>query len=170
MANRGVPADLQLEHNPRLQHWEWLFERAGWLALLVVVGLALAGFLGNGPLSKSIATSADGNLRVEYDKYLHYRAPDTLTIQVDKSLLKEGEFKLRLGGDYLRKLHIEQIMPRPLRELAESDAQALIFEAASADEPVRIIIHFQVESPGTLEGTITAGSDQTVTLNQFVYP
>ena len=95
----------------RMQQRVWTFERIRWYALVLIVLLALAGVLGNGPLSNAEAVSADGNLRVQYQRLSRSGTVDDLRITVRGAAGKP--VTLVLDGTLLREASIETMQPEP---------------------------------------------------------
>jgi hypothetical protein len=72
----------QLDDDLPYQRREWRAQRFGWWALTVFVAAAALGVFGGGPLSRATAASADGGLRLDYDRFVRSGAPARMLVHV----------------------------------------------------------------------------------------
>src|SRR6185312_17388207 len=59
--------DYPIREDMGFQRTSWVVERAGWIALTLLLLAALAGLFGHGWLSKD--SIGDGIMRVDYDRF-----------------------------------------------------------------------------------------------------
>jgi hypothetical protein len=165
----GLPrvGDLEIVQDLAHQKREWRFERAGWAVLAVLVALALLGLFGDGPLSERTLASADGQLRIEYDRFLRREAPATLRVHV--AARPSTEVRVWLGRDYLERVNRREISPLPQRVEEGPARHEYVFRLASADTPLTVVFRLTPESIGTLLGQIGIG-EARLEFSQFVYP
>jgi hypothetical protein len=160
---------LEVEQDLDYQRREWVFERVGWLAMLLLVLAALAGLLGTGALSSTSIGSADGPLRMEYDRFVHYRDPNTLRMLIDGSQVVGGKTRVWFDRGYLDGVQIENIMPEPEQVVADGTGDTFVF-LTEGNEAVRVVFHFSPDQFGWLEGRVQVGSGPKLDFGQFVYP
>ena len=91
---------LQIEEDRAHQRREWRIERVGWVLMAGLLLAGLLGLLGDGPLSRATAGSA-GALSVEYDRLQRAAAPYEYRFEVDPSLAREGQLRLRFDDALL---------------------------------------------------------------------
>jgi hypothetical protein len=159
---------LELDEHSRFQNAEWAVQRAGWVLLLAVVVAALTGLFGTGPLSSTVADSADGRLRVEHEKYLRYRAPSMFEFTVQTA----GSDELRISFDrpLSRAMEIQRVMPEPQQEELTDEEHVFVFRNAGGGGPARIRFHFEPDAFGWANGTVRLGKSSVVRVQQFIYP
>ncbi len=96
-----------------LQRKVWRFERWGWYGLVVLMALTLAGLFSKGPLSTADVRSADGQLRVEHQRFLRNGSSDVLVIHLRGKAREPLE--VALSGELLRGFNVEMLQPQPLK-------------------------------------------------------
>lgn len=168
----GVPraGDLELDQDLRQQQREWYLQRIGWAAMALVVLAALAGLSGKGPLSGTAATSADGALRVEYNRFARHHAPDELRLRVESSAARDGELRLWVDQEYLDAVEVQSLTPSPLRVEAARGRQTFVFRVEGDGAPVVVTFRLEPDHPGWLSGRAGVGGGEPVSFRQFVYP
>jgi hypothetical protein len=162
--------DLELGQDLAYQRREWAFERAGWLVLAAIVLLGLLGLLGRGPLSTASGTDPRGALRLEYNRFLHYRDPDTLKVRLAKGASAGGEVHLWLAADYLARIEITRVSPEAERVEVGEDWHVYVFPVADRGLPAEITFHIEAEGMGKLPGRVGLGGGEPLEFWQFVYP
>ncbi|MCC6492702.1 MAG: hypothetical protein IT424_06755 [Pirellulales bacterium] len=163
-----VSNGLQLERRMTFQRLEWRWQRVGWAVWFLTLAAAVAGLLGNGPLSDATATASDGSMAVEYERFLHRQGPSVLSL-----LIRSGSsdtLQLRIDNQYLRGVKIERIEPEPQQTLAGDALQTLVFARAPEAEFVHVRIHYSPEHMGELAGALSVAGGEEVRFWQFVYP
>lgn len=151
----------------RMQQSVWTFERVGWYALVIIVLLALAGVFGNGPLSNAEAVSADGKLRVQYQRLSRTGTVDTLRIMVQGSAGKP--LTVTLDGTLFREASIETMQPAPLSSM--SKGQALLLQLGTSNDGLATLyLTVRSEYVGTLRGMVEADPGTAVSLSTFLFP
>ncbi|HEY0681910.1 MAG TPA: hypothetical protein VGD45_06250 [Steroidobacter sp.] len=138
------------------------------LALLVLFILgALAGLFGDGPLSQSSIASADGQVRMEYQRFSRRLAPQSLEITLPTHA-SAGHVELHLNAEYLRRVQITEIFPQPL-ESTHHRTGLLRFATDGSGEPMTVRVHLEAEHAGLQEAQLSVGR-QVVRFKQIVYP
>lgn len=158
---------LQIDDDPQQQRREWLVERVAWLALTaLLLAIALGLFGRGGPLSQSIAKSADGSVQVEYDRFVRHHSPDALRVAFHAS---SGTASIRLDARYADRIEIEDITPQPEREIAEEGAVTYVFNTQPGTK-VTATFRFSPEKYGPLEGWVAVSQGPRIPFAQFVFP
>lgn len=93
--------DLEIRQDQRFQQREWRLERIGWTLIALFVLAGLLGLLGPGPLSWATARSDGGLVEVEYQRFTHWVADDTVEIRVAPDAVGAGAFEVTLTGDWV---------------------------------------------------------------------
>lgn len=165
--DEGHARQYPVSENMRMQRSVWRFERIGWYALVLVVGLAVAGLFGSGPLSERTASSPDGRVEVEYARFTRNGAAEQVRIRVHG---KPGDqATLLLDGSMFRDLTIETLQPQPLVSL--SQGQALLLRLGTdADGIAMLYLTLRNDSVGAFSGLARVGPNSVVRFSTFVYP
>lgn len=153
-----------------LQRRSWIAQRAGWLALALMLSSALAGLAGPGPLSRAFAQDEDGALRVEYNRVDHYASRSKLSVIVAAGHARDGRLRLRFNEGYLRAMRVEQVLPEPERVEAAEDGIYFVFAALAAQRPTRIDFDMQPSEFGRVEGRIGLPGRSPARFTQFLFP
>ena len=160
--------DLELETDEAFQRNEWRIQRAGWIVWSLVIIAGLTGLLGSGPMSHEQAVAADGSLKVDYDRYLHYHHPTQLTVSVGQ--MANDELRIKFDRALLDRLQVERIEPEPSQATLTDDGVIYSFVQKASSKNVKVIFHVDYERFGVSQGTVEVVGHEPVTLKQFVYP
>lgn len=156
--------DLELVPPPNPATWRR--ERIGWGLLAVLLGAALLGLFGAGPVSRT--SIAVAGVQLAYDRFVRTSAPTVLELVVQPEATG-SEAVVALDHAYLERVRVREIVPQPKRAEARADAVAFVFEAAGAGAPVRAWFNLSFEKSGLAAGRLTAGG-KTIEFRQLAYP
>jgi len=162
--------DLQVEEDLKLERRGWIFERIGWLAMLLIVLAALAGLIGNGPLSSDSAAAADESVTLEYDRFQHYHCRATLTVRVSGEAAEEKEVRLWFDQKFLSEIEIDRISPEPSETLVGNGRHVFVFPVADQGKSTEIIFHFEPDKIGAIRGQLGIEERDDVQFALFAYP
>ena len=140
------------------------------LLVLFIVG-AMLGLFGDGVLSQASVSSADGEVRVEYQRFSRRHATQTLDITFPTQPGADT-IELNFNGDYLRRVQIDGIFPQPL-ESTHQQTGRLRFRTDGQGQDMMVRVHLQPEHAGWFEVRLTAGppgKQARVRFTQLVYP
>jgi hypothetical protein len=163
------PAQLELQTDIHFQKTEWAAQRIGWMVWSLIVVAACLGLLGPGWLSDREVSSADGSVKVGYERFLHYHNPSQLTITCD-ARLDSDTFRISVQRSLLDRLQILRIDPEPEHYQTTADAILYEFQRDSRADAVKVVFHVQYDKYGNVLGDIALAGGATVSLRQFVYP
>lgn len=125
--------DLQIEYDERAQRREWLATTVALIVMTLVVVAALYGLLGRGRFSHAEATSADGLLRVEYERVMRFNTDSRLIVTVTPKSDKAG-VAIAVPGD---RLEISSLQPSPRRIRQErGDLKEYVFDVQPGEKTV----------------------------------
>lgn len=159
---------LQVHHHEAFQRREWRVQRFGWAFMLLFVLAALAGLLGPGPLSYATASSADGLLEVDYQRFTHLEADDEVVVTVSASAVTGGSVDVEIAEAWVRAVDIASIVPEPMEQVATPYGLRLTMSAEPAAD-VNIRITFRASDIGKVDAGVRFDGD-TVSFGQFIYP
>lgn len=141
------------------------------LLVLFVIG-AMLGLFGDGPLSRSVASSADGQVRVDYQRFHRRAAPESLDITFPVSPGTDS-IELTINGDYLRRVQITEIFPEPEQSRHDEYGGKLRFATDGSGQPMTVRVHLKPQHAGLLEAHLAVGAPgkaEAVHFKQLVYP
>ncbi|HEX2142034.1 MAG TPA: hypothetical protein VHK28_07155 [Candidatus Limnocylindria bacterium] len=161
--------DLEVEQDLAFQRREWIAERIGWTAMLVLAVAGVLGLFGTGPLAAAEARGGNG-LLVDYGRFERFNAPAELIFEVPaQGIAEDGTFSLALARDYLDDVEVEQVTPEPDR--VRADGEWLTFSFASATpQTVTVVFHLQHDRIGPTELRVRLGDGEPMAIGQFIYP
>ncbi|WDH32523.1 hypothetical protein [Pseudomonas chlororaphis] len=162
-----LPRSQPIQEDMALQRKVWRFERVGWYALVVVVLLTLAGLFSRGPLSTRDISSADGSLRVEYQRFLRNGATDSLTLH-----LRGGARQLlevEITGELLQGFSVQTLQPEPLKA-SSAGAGIRLWLRADADGQARLYLTLLSTGVGFYDSRIRLADHPPLSISQFIYP
>jgi len=158
---------IEIDEDLAFQEREWRFERIGWIAMFLVIILALAGLFGTGPLSASSAGN-DG-LTVDYQRFVRHQGQTEITVTIDARHAVDGQVELTITGEYHDSLAIESVSPEPVEVRGDGNDVVYVFALAEGAGSIDVSFGATPRQIGPLPGEVAAG-DATVTFFQFAYP
>jgi hypothetical protein len=161
--NRTYP----VAENMQRQERAWAVERVGWYGLMLIVLLTLLGLFSKGPLSSMDVVSADGTLRVEYERFSRNGAQDTMIITARG---QPGQtLDVTVGARLLEGVTLEAV--HPLSAPAHSQGRDLLIPVR-ADQNGIATLYLTLRSDGVwlYRSDITLSSGAHVAVPRFIYP
>jgi hypothetical protein len=160
--------DLEIRQDERFQQREWRLERIGWTLITLFLLAGLLGLLGPGPLSWATARSDGGLVEVEYQRFTHWVADDTVEIRVAPDAVEAGAFEVTLTGDWVEAADLQGITPQPSEQ--RSTPQGVVLQVPVEDPAdAHVQLSFRAQSVGRLHATVTAGGE-SARFTQLVWP
>jgi hypothetical protein len=159
---RGPSSRLQIDEDLNFQRREWQIQRAGWVAMALVILAALIGVFGTGPLSS--ATIEGEGLRLEHERFGRLERNTELRFTIGGT---GDPVLLRIGNGYLEWVKIESITPEPGKTEAVSDGVVFHF---ALQGPATVTFHVRPEKFGLASGKAQLGQAAPITFRQFIYP
>jgi hypothetical protein len=133
------------------------------ILLATFVALAALGVFEGGPRPAAVETSG---IRVEYARVLHAGKPSLLRIAVRE--VDADTAVVELPWRTTRKLEVERISPRPLRQRATPEGMRLEIPAQPG-RGLEIDVHFSTRSPGWQDTALRVLS-RPLAFRQLVLP
>ncbi len=150
-----------------LQRKVWRFERLGWYAMVMLIGLSLAGLFSKGPLSTTQTRSADGQLRVEHQRFLRNGASDVLVIHLRGKAREPLE--VAISGELLQGFNIEMLQPQPLKASTAGEGVRL-WVLSDNDGQAVLYLTLRSDGVGSFDTQVTLATGASVRFSQFIYP
>lgn len=162
--------DLEAPQRLRHQRYEWIAERIGWGVMGLTVLAALAGALGQGPLSSTTETSASGKLSAEFDRVHRAHAPACLRIRLERDP-SDRQVELAISRSFEDATVSEEIVPQPAA-VRDGDGELIYTFELSGDEAEQLIEYrYEYDEFGRFDHAIRLLSgDQTLRFRQIILP
>lgn len=161
---------LQINQDMPHQRREWRAQRIGWVVMALLLIAALAGLLGPGPLSSSVANAPDGALRVEYDRFERLQSPNELRIGLPADAARTGTVRLRLNREFVESVDLQRFDPQPESVAVDADGFVYEFAVNPAGRPPAVIAHYQYRNAGSTSVRVSVEGGPAVAFGQWVYP
>ena len=158
--------ELQLDQDFRQQKIEWRIQRVAWPLLAALLVAIMLGLLGQGPLSKAQAGSADAGLTLDYHRFMRRLSPETLELQVQGT---SDRVRLRIDGAYLDAVDMERSFPEPQEVRSGRDETTMVFQAEPG-QPVVVRLEVKPKDMGTIDGWMAVDDRPRQPFSHFVYP
>ena len=144
----------------------WVFERAGWLAMAVILAAAALGFFGHGWLSETEIAVGD-QLIVKYARFCRAHSPIELAVD----WLPAGqEPTLWISRSYLDEFKITEIRPTPSAVTLGADRIHYAFRSSNPAARVEVTFMLKPEHGGPYRGRIGVDDGLGVEVRQLVFP
>ncbi len=146
----AVGEDLEFQRK-----W-WRFERVVWSLFALILLADVSGLLGRGPLSKAQAQTADGSLRIKYEKVERANTPSIMTLLPGQAALHDGAVQIFISDSIVKELGAQRVVPQPERSTVGNGGVTYTFPATQLPVTVQIALQpsfvgsheFQVKVPG----------------------
>jgi hypothetical protein len=146
-------------------------EKIAFAALVSFIVAALLGLFGDGPLSDTKASSADGRIQVQYQRFCRRLAPQSLDITLATPPGSEA-IELNIDGDYLRSVQITEVFPEPVTAMHQHTGR-MRFRTDGSGRDMIVRVHLKPQRAGLLAARLSTGPPSqasTVELKQLAYP
>lgn len=160
-ASRTYP----VQEHMKFQRGTWIVQRAGWIALAVLLLAAISGLLGGGLLSKGTATNS--SMTVAFEKF--ERTTRLTQFTFDFSPQNSAERRLRLNRAFRDNFEFTSIQPAPSRSAAGPDGLELTF-AMVPSSANQVVIRARPRTYGSVEMAARADDGAALNFRVFIYP
>lgn len=165
--NEYVNRSRPLREDMALQRRLWQFERAGWVLFGVLVLLSMLGLFSQGPLSAAVARTADGQVSVDYQRFVRNGLETQLLLQVPVDAA--GHASIRLNAVLLDSFTVVGIQPRP-DSSSSLDGGLLLDFRAEPGKPAKVYLGLRPEGYGMVHLEVAANAGEPIRFRQFIYP
>ncbi len=157
-----------VQENMAWQRVEWRIQRLGYVFLFAVVILGACGLFSKGVLSEGVATSKEGALQVEYERFGLLDSDMVMTIRVKPQ--HSGRFTLNISGQEMENFQIQSLQPQPQQATSTSNSLELTWASPQFREGATVWIGAQAQNPGRFPVKITLDNTTSVHFTQWIYP
>ncbi|HVF65839.1 MAG TPA: hypothetical protein VNE58_17785 [Casimicrobiaceae bacterium] len=165
MGKPGRIGDLDIGEDIEHTRRTWTVQRAGWIAMALVVGAALLGVFGKGPLSG--ATRESAGLSVDFDRFARWRGE--IDVRVTPAATAGRTLALTLPQTYLEQIELVAVTPPALRVEPREDRTTFVFAGATG-APQEIVFRVKPNRIGFLDGAIGVEGAAAADFRTLVFP
>lgn len=154
---------------PRFQKSEWRASRVGWLVMSAVVVAAMLGVWGEGPLSEARASSGNGALSVQYERFVRDLGETDLRVRVAPGHTEQGAVRVGIDQDYLAANQVQAVTPEPASSALRGGR--LVYEFPATDR-AGLLLRLDLRPSGGIgasDATVTVNGAEPVRFTQFRY-
>ena len=155
--------DLEIDYSERFERWTRRITRVASLVGVLLVIAAILGLFGEGPLAHATASSRDGSLQVDYDRFIRTESSTSFQVSLARG---SGQTNIAISRSFLQAASINSISPNPQSETVLPD---------------RVLFTVQQRAPAQIQITITPSKigahrvtiyshDASVSFTPFTYP
>jgi len=148
-----------------------VLERARWglfaIAVVAVIAVVFATRSGENPHAGAATEAA---LRIESDQTARFRQPTTVRVYLRGGAATDGYVRLWVPADYLQKVELQEVDPKPEFMEAAPDRLVYVFRLADPHRPATFSFTFLPSEVGPLAGRIGLLSGEEVDFKQVIYP
>jgi hypothetical protein len=102
------------------------------MKLLVFAGLV--GILGPGPFSAASAADEEGQLSIEYNRFVRCFSSTMIRVAATGDAVRDGEFRLSLDRTFFTDVEIQQVVPPPIRVESSDSRMVYVFRVLDASQ------------------------------------
>jgi hypothetical protein len=165
---RPVKREIEIDEDLEFQQRYWKVQRIGWAALALLLVLAGLGLFGEGLLSR--ASAREGGLTVEYSRFAREDAPMLIVVRVPAAAVQTGGVRLSFNADYISKLSLQRITPRPQAVEAAADQVTFHFLADPGQGVLTFSFEAKPRQPGRNSVRVAVEGVSSIGFWQLVYP
>lgn len=162
--------DLIIDEDLKFEEREWRIQHMAWVAMLLIVVLALLGLFGTGPISFATAGDPDGGLLVEYQRFVRHDGRTSLTVEIGSGQISNGQAEVWISTSYMEDVEIEKFSQQPDEVRNDGDRIIFVFLAEDVSEPISINFTLRPQAMGRLAGNVGIVGGPEVHLSQLSYP
>ena len=162
--------NLEIEQDIDYQRREWAVQRAGWTIIALVIAAAMLGLMGDGPLSRTEVASADGSMRLEYERFARVGDTNFLRLRFRPVIDPEGRYRLWLEGEYQEATRVREASPTPERSEDDQGRVVYVFRSYEPERSTEVTFYVQPRRPGLRSGRVGVVGGTFVDFRQFIYP
>jgi len=161
--------DIQIHEDLPFLRREWRVQRIGWIALGIIVVLALLGVFGRGPVAKDLAGDPN-TFGVEFDRVIRHGSDAEVTIRVGPGLQSQPVLRIFISRAYLDSFDIYDIVPAPVASGVSGELIFYDFVRENVRTPARFSLH--VRPTGYWHHTARVGlvGATSVAFSQLILP
>ena len=146
----------------------WKFENFVWSFFALILLADLSGLLGNGPLAHDHRETADGRLRMQYERIERSTTPNSMLIHLSPEAVQNGRLTLFVSNSVVKELGAQRVAPQPAVSALGNGGITYTFPAAGG--PSTIEFGLQPTSIGLHRITVGIPGGEQIQTRVLVLP
>ena len=161
--------DIQINEDPAFQRRDWQAQRVGWITMLILLVLALAGAFGNGPLSRAAIGSQD-IVEIAYERVLRHAADAELRVVVAPALNGDSALTVYISSQYLNRFTDITVTPEPSSTGKRGAWLYYVFSRPDPRLPTDVTFHYNPDRYWLQKGAVAVDGNAPLRFTQLVLP
>ncbi len=162
----SVQNKIPVKESPKWLAFEYIMQKYGGVALVIIVCLGLAGLFSDGVLSSKRLSNPTHTLSVEYENV--GRIDSDMNIKIETAATGEN-VTLVFGGDWMEANEIKSLYPTAERMTSQNGELILQYRASAASGPFAVWLGVTPRKAGRHEYRIQSG-DSSLAFSQVILP
>ena len=158
--------DLDIHFDLAWERKEWRVQRAAWILFALILGSALAGVFGPGPISRKEKRA--GGLSAKYAGITRCQSPAEIEFNCQSAKAGE-ELRLQISRSFIDAVENIQFIPEPVEQKSTARGHEYVFKNAG-DGAAKVRMHYEPAKFGKAAGTVSLGDGPSLELKQFIWP
>lgn len=154
----------EIQEDSGFQRKQLVAARAAVALFAVVIGLALLGVFGSGPLSHATAGGERDDFTVDYQRFLRFHHDTEVEVRLGAG---EGPTTVAIDRGYLDGFEVGGVLPEPDSQTAREGRLLLTFEES---RPSAVTIDLVPRKVGLQRAGVSVDDGEEVSFRQMVYP
>src|SRR5688500_4451928 len=125
--DRNMNQRLELNRNETFHRRDWMAQRIGWAVWAAVLGAALAGFAGPGPMSHRRISAPDNSLSISYDRFVRYHSRSTLEL-ILRPKQATDTLPVHFNQGFIDAVEVHRIEPAPAASFLGKEGLVYFFQ------------------------------------------
>ena len=145
-------------------------QRAGWIAMALILVAAFAGVFGDGPLADAHAGTAGGPVRVNYHRIDRKHRPTAFAVDFAPDATADGGVRLFVNDDLLAGIDLADIIPQPSAMRAAPGGTIFVIAIDQPGQAVTIRMAYEYNHPGLIRAEIGLAGSPPLRFSVLVLP
>jgi hypothetical protein len=168
LRRREAYPGFQIAEDLDFKQKDWIFQRAGWVAMALIIVAALTGLFSHGPLSYVKARDSADTIQVEYERFQRFRSPGTMNIEISNTALNSGAVRIFIDKEFAENFDIRSIYPEPQGSVLTINGSVFDFPVLTA--PAVVSLDIAPLKRGSVSGHIGLEGEAPAEIHSFIYP
>jgi len=162
----SVQNKIPVKESPKWLAFEYIMQKYGGVALIIIVCLGLLGLFSDGVLSSIRVSDPTHALSVEYEKM--GRIDSDMNIKIETAATEEN-ITLVLSGDLMEANEIKSLYPTAERMTSHNGELVLHYRVGALSGPFVVWLGVTPRQIGDHQYILRSG-DKSLNFNQFILP
>ncbi len=146
----------------------WRFERTIWIFFILILIADLSGLLGRGPLANANRQTADGALRLKYERVMRANTSSIMTLLPADAAIHDGKLQVFVSDSLVKQFGAQRIIPQPETTTLGNGGLTYVFPASVTPVTIQIELKPSFIGPHTFHIGIPGG--ESITAKSLVLP